>query len=102
MENAGNVLNDFWNAIMGLLQPVVNFCLAFLPDGDPSIFSVIDSIGQLGHGLTFNVFYFVDFASVLLCFGVLVTVILIINVVKLVFRSMSIAHMAIETIPVIE
>lgn len=97
--NPVEVFNGVFNFLLSLIKPLVNWMLEFLPNGEPVIFRVIDSIGQLGSDLTFNVFYFVDIASVLLCFGVLVNVVLIVNLVKLIFRSINLASMSVEAIP---
>lgn len=97
-----DVFGMFWNAIKALIKPIVDFLVSFLPDGDPAIYSIIDGIGEVGGGSTFNVFYFCDWSAVLMCFGVLVSVVLIVQVIKLIFRSIDLGHKAIETIPVVE
>lgn len=98
----GDVLAKFFDALWQLFSPIADFLLSFLPDGDAQIYAIIDGVGGIGGDLTFNVFYFVDWPAVLACFGVLVTVILVINVTKIVLKGLDIGHKAIESIPVIE
>lgn len=102
MSQSFDILGFFWGLISNLLKPLVDFILGFLPNGDPQVYAIIDGIGQVGGASTFNVFYFCDWSAVLICFGVLVTVILIIHVLKLILRSLDMADRAVEKIPFIE
>lgn len=94
--------NSFADIVTALMSPFLIWLLSFFPSGEPSIFEVIDSIGMVGGELTFNVFYFIDLASVFMCLGVLITVMLIVMILKLVNRSVDLASKAVEAIPVIE
>lgn len=102
MNGQVDLLGGFWAAIQSLLGVFADFLLSFLPDGDPEVYAIIDGVGQVGNSSTFNVFYFCDWAAVLVCFGVLVTVILIMTVLKYVLKSMDMAHKVVESVPVIE
>lgn len=97
---------DFFNYVLGLLwmicKPFVDFFLGFLPDGDPEVYAVIDGISSIGSDMTFNVFYFCDWGAVMLCFGVMVTVMLIVNVVKFMLHGFNTAREVVEAIPVVE
>ena len=95
-------LGAFADFIMALLTPFKEFLLGFLPNGDPNVYAVIDSVGSVGGSLTFNVFYFVDFNMVTICLGVLVTVALLIHVIKLIMKALGLAAGAVEAVPIIE
>lgn len=95
-------LGFFWAAISNLIAPFVNFCIGFLPDGDPAVYTIIDGVGNIGGVSTFNVFYFCDWRAVLICFGVLVTVALIVQIYKFVMRGVDMAAKTVEAIPVVE
>ena len=97
-----DVLGFFWDLIQALCQPFWDFLVGFLPFGDPTVFSVIDSIGQVGSSMSFNVFYFIDMSAVMVCFGVYITVLLTVNILKFVLRSMDMARSAVEMIPFAE
>lgn len=97
-----DVLGFFLQILSVILQPIVDFLLGFLPDGDPEVYAVIDGISTIGSDMSFNVFYFCDWSAVLLCFGVMVAVMLVVTVVKYMLRSMDIAAKAIEAVPVVE
>lgn len=102
IESSNGPLEVFGNAILALVKPLIDFILGFFPEGDPEVFAIIDGFGSFGGGLSFNVFYFFDMQAILVCFGVMVTVILIVNVLKLVLRGMDMAARAIEAVPVVE
>ena len=97
-----DVLGSFWALISHLIKPFADFLINFLPNGDPQVFEIIDSIGSIGAHNTFNVFYFVDWGAVLVCFGVVVTVSLIIPIINTIIRAIDMAHKAVESIPVVE
>lgn len=97
-----DVFGFLWGIISNLIQPFVNFLVSFLPDGDPAIYAIIDGIGTVGGYSTFNVYYFCDWSAVLLCFGVLVTVILIVQVVKFILRALAMGRDVVEAIPIYE
>lgn len=97
-----DVLGYFWALVSNFISPFVNFIISFLPDGDPQVYAIIDSVGDVGANLTFNVFYFCDWAAVLLCFGVMVTVALVVMVYNLVMKGINLAAKTVEAIPVVE
>ena len=90
-----DVLGFLYHLISTVLSPIMSLIIGILPDGDSQVFAYIDSIANLGGDMTFNVFYFVNWGPVGLCFGVLVTTALIVAIVKFV-------KYAVEAIPVVE
>ena len=95
-------LQAFGDFILGLLQPLFDFIVGFLPNGDPQIYAIIDQVGMVGGDFTFNVFWFVEWNCVLACFAVLVSVSLVVHLIKFVMSSINTASKAVEAIPVIE
>lgn len=92
----------FMDVLHTFIAPFWNFLVGFLPLGDEHILAVIDSIEQVGSTSTFNVFYLVNFSSVMDCFAVLVTVVLIVNTIKFVLWAIKLLHKAIESVPFAE
>lgn len=97
-----DVLAQFGELILGLLKPIAAFLLSFLPNGDAQVYGLIDSFGNIGAGSTFDVFYFIDFGAVMVCFGVLITTMIVCTILKLMTKSIDIADRAIEKIPIVE
>jgi|GEM_PF-2322632 len=92
----------FAEVVKTFFAPFWNFLVGFLPLGDEGIFEVIDSIQQVGATTTFNVFYLVNFSSVMDCAAVLVTVVIIVNTIKFVIWAVDLIHKAIEAVPFAE
>lgn len=95
-------LQIFQDFIFGLLQPFFDFILSFLPNGDQAIYSLIDSFGNVGGLLTFNVFWFVEWDYVLTCLAVVVSIILVSHVLKFLMHAIKLVSTAIETVPIVE
>lgn len=97
-----DVLTMFGNMVMGLVSAIATFLLSFLPDGDVEVYAVIDGFGNVGVDSTFDVFYFVDFGAVLVCFGVLIVTMIVCTVLKLMCKGIDYGHKAVESVPVVE
>lgn len=95
-------IGAFVEFVLSLLTPFINFILGFFPDADPQVYAVIDAFGNAAPDLTFNVFWFVEWSAVGVCFNVLVVCTLVFAGYRILSDAIDMISQAIEKIPFIE
>ncbi len=86
-----------------LLRRFIMWVLGFFPDGDATVLSTIDGwfSNVVPGGLTFNLYYFVDFAAVFVVTSVILSVLLCVYGIAFVRWLIRVLHDLIDSIPVI-
>lgn len=75
------------------------FVLGFFPDGDPAIFSAIDSFAFVPGASTFNLLYFVDFNAVGLFIGLAAAIPFVIIAIDMVKGTIDTVNGVLDKMP---